>query len=82
LGRQSSCLKRISHSFKQACESKKGQLISTQTNKDGKNPIAMSFIPTAMGLVNNMDLFVAQLPANHSLTTKPPSSLSSTISIR
>lgn len=31
----------------------------------------MSFIPTAKGLVYNMDLFVAQLPVNHSLTLKP-----------
>ena len=32
---------------------------------------AMSFIPTAKGLVYNMDLFVAQPPVNHSLTAKP-----------
>ncbi len=31
----------------------------------------MSFIPTAKGLVNNMDLFVAQPIINHSLTHKP-----------
>ncbi len=31
----------------------------------------MSFIPTAKGLVYNMDLFVAQPPVNHSLTLKP-----------
>ena len=31
----------------------------------------MSFIPTAKGLVYNMDLFVAQPPVNHSLTAKP-----------
>ena len=31
----------------------------------------MSFIPTAKGLVYNMDLFVAQPPVNYSLTTKP-----------
>ena len=32
----------------------------------------MSFIPTAKGFLNNMDLFVAQPPVNHSLTLKPP----------
>ncbi len=32
----------------------------------------MSFIPTAKGLVYNMDLFVTQPPVNHSLTIKPP----------
>ena len=31
----------------------------------------MSFIPTAKGLVYNMDLFVTQPPVNHSLTIKP-----------
>ena len=31
----------------------------------------MSFIPTAKGFLNNMDLFVAQPPVNHSLTLKP-----------
>ena len=31
----------------------------------------MSFIPTAKGFVYNMDLFVAQPPVNHSLTSKP-----------
>jgi TfoX/Sxy family transcriptional regulator of competence genes len=36
-----------------------------------KKPLAMSFIPTAKGLVYNMDLFVAQPPVNHSLTVKP-----------
>ena len=40
-------------------------------NKDDKKPLAMSFIPTAKGLVYNMDLFVAQPPVNHSLTLKP-----------
>lgn len=32
----------------------------------------MSFIPTAKGLVYNMNLFVTQPPVNHSLTIKPP----------
>ena len=32
----------------------------------------MSFIPTAKGFLNNMDLLVAQPPVNHSLTLKPP----------
>lgn len=41
-------------------------------NKNNKKPLAMSFIPTAKGLVYNMDLFVAQPPVNHSLTIKPP----------
>jgi hypothetical protein len=45
---------------------------SNQINKDDKKPLAMSFIPTAKGFVYNMDLFVAQLPVNHSLTVKPP----------
>ena len=36
-----------------------------------KKPLAMSFIPTAKGLVYNMDLFVTQPPVNHSLTIKP-----------
>ena len=36
-----------------------------------KKPLAMSFIPTAKGLVYNMDLFVAQPPVNYSLTLKP-----------
>lgn len=31
----------------------------------------MSFIPTAKGLVYNMDLFVTQPPVNYSLTLKP-----------
>ena len=31
----------------------------------------MSYIPTAKGLVYNMDLFVAQPLVNHSLTIKP-----------
>ena len=44
---------------------------SNQINKDDKKPLAMSFIPTAKGLVYNMDLFVAQPPVNHSLTAKP-----------
>ena len=44
--------------------------ISTK-NKHNKKPLAMSFIPTAKGLVYNMDLFVAQPPVNHSLTIKP-----------
>ena len=44
---------------------------SNQINKDDKKPLAMSFIPTAKGLVYNMDLFVAQSPVNHSLTAKP-----------
>ena len=44
---------------------------SNQINKNGKKPLAMSFIPTAKGLVYNMDLFVAQPPVNHSLTLKP-----------
>ena len=44
---------------------------SNQINKDDKKPLAMSFIPTAKGLVYNMDLFVAQPPVNHSLTIKP-----------
>ena len=39
--------------------------------KDDKKPLAMSFIPTAKGLVYNMDLFVTQPPVNHSLTAKP-----------
>ena len=41
-------------------------------NKDDKKPLAMSFIPTAKGFLNNMDLLVAQPPVNHSLTLKPP----------
>ena len=32
----------------------------------------MSFIPTAKGLVYNMDLFVAQPPVNHSLSAATP----------
>ena len=40
-------------------------------NKDDKKPLAMSFLPTAKGFVYNMDLFVAQPSANHSLTRKP-----------
>ena len=43
---------------------------NTSKNND-KKPLAMSFIPTAKGLVYNMDLFVAQPPVNHSLTLKP-----------
>ena len=31
----------------------------------------MSFIPTAKGLVYNMDLFIEQPLVNHSLTIKP-----------
>lgn len=41
-------------------------------NKDDKKPLAMSFIPIAKGLVNNMELYVAQPPVNHSITLKPP----------
>ncbi len=36
-----------------------------------KKPLAMSFIPTAKGLIHNMKLFAAQPPVNHSLTLKP-----------
>ena len=45
--------------------------ISTK-NKHDKKPLAMSFVPTAKGLIRNMDFFVAQPPVNHSLTLKPP----------
>ena len=31
----------------------------------------MIFIPTAKGLIRNMDFFVTQPPVNHSLTLKP-----------
>ena len=44
---------------------------SNQINKNGKKPLAMSFISTAKGFVYNMDFFVAQPPVNHSLTLKP-----------
>ena len=33
--------------------------------------LSYEFLPTAKGFLNNMDLFVAQPPVNHSLTLKP-----------
>lgn len=47
-----------------------GKRKPTPKNND-KTPLAMSFIPSTKGLVNNMDLFVTQSPINHSLTRKP-----------
>ena len=34
--------------------------------------LSYEFLPTAKGLIRNMDLLVAQPPFNHSLTLKPP----------
>ena len=33
--------------------------------------LSYEFLPAAKGFLNNMDLFVAQPPVNHSLTPKP-----------
>lgn len=45
---------------------------SNQINKYNKKALSYEFLPTAKGFLNNMDLFVAQPPVNHSLTLKPP----------
>ena len=44
---------------------------SNQINKYDKKALSHEFLPTAKGFLNNMDLFVAQPPVNHSLTRKP-----------
>ena len=44
---------------------------SNQINKYNKKALSYEFLPTAKGFLNNMDLFVAQPPVNHSLTLKP-----------
>lgn len=44
---------------------------SNQINKYDKKALSYEFLPTAKGFLNNMDLFVAQPPVNHSLTPKP-----------
>ena len=44
---------------------------SNQINKYDKKALSHEFLPTAKGFLNNMDLFVAQPPVNHSLTLKP-----------
>ena len=44
---------------------------SNQINKYDKKALSYEFLPTAKGFLNNMDLFVAQPPVNHSLTLKP-----------
>ena len=43
----------------------------TTSKKWRQKALSYELLPTAKGFLNNMDLFVAQPPVNHSLTIKP-----------